>query len=117
MVEIFIPGPPPRRRRARPLPGQRNPLSLSIASSVSRGRVAPLAEELVERAVDLVGMGPGDGVRASFDDDQLHVLDQAGQAFSGLVERQEAVGTALERPKRHVEITQVAAASAPPGWR
>src|SRR5207247_3742897 len=76
------PALPPRRRRALPLPGQRDPLSLSIASSVSRGRVTPLAEELVERPVDLVGVGPGDGVWAAFDGDQLHVLDQAGQALA-----------------------------------
>ena len=34
------------------------------------------ADELQERVVHLVGVRPGDGVRAAFDDDELQVVDQ-----------------------------------------
>jgi hypothetical protein len=47
-------------------------------------RDASTAHELEQRLVDLVGMGPRDGVRAAFDGHELQVLDQTGQALAGL---------------------------------
>jgi hypothetical protein len=46
-------------------------------------RMKLLLDKLERSSVDLVGMGPCDGVRAAFDDDELLVLDQAGQALAG----------------------------------
>jgi hypothetical protein len=50
----------------------------------SRGQESA-AQELQQRGVDLVGVRPGDHVPAAFDD-ELQVLDQAGQALGGLVQ-------------------------------
>src|SRR5215472_11776826 len=36
------------------------------------------AQEVQQRGVDLAGVGPREGVRASLYDHQFHVLDQAG---------------------------------------
>jgi hypothetical protein len=35
-----------------------------------------VAEEAEQRSVDLVGVGPGDAVRAALDHDEFHVGDQ-----------------------------------------
>src|SRR5690242_12768267 len=54
-----------------------------MAPSVALARVVlgrvSAAHEVEQGGVDLAGVGPGDGVRAALDDDQLQVVDQSGQ--------------------------------------
>jgi hypothetical protein len=47
------------------------------------------------------GVGPGDGVRAALDRGELDVVDQAGQAFGGLVWRQDLVRVSMEHQHGH----------------
>jgi len=55
---------------------------IAQVGDAAAGRLA--AQEVQQRGVDLGGVGPGDGVRAAFDDDQLDVFDQGGQLLAGL---------------------------------
>jgi hypothetical protein len=77
------------------------------SSFVSGGPTS--GHELQQGAVDLVGVGPGDGVRAAVDDHHLQVADQAGQPFAGLGVRQDMVVIALDNQHRHVDLRQVGA--------
>src|SRR5438270_4654278 len=61
-----------------------------------------LAEEGEQRLVDLVGMGPGDVVRAAVDPYQPDVLDQVGEAVRGGVDGQDAVLGAVHDQDRYV---------------
>ena len=60
---------------------------IAQVGDAAAGRLA--AQEVQQRGVALGGVGPGDGVRAAFDDDQLDVFDQGGQPLAGLFERQD----------------------------
>jgi hypothetical protein len=51
-----------------------------------------LGEEVEQGAVDLVVVGPGDGVRAAANNDQVHVVDQAGQPLARVGVGQYPVG-------------------------
>src|SRR5271154_6393557 len=64
------------------------------------------AQESEQCPVDLVGVGPGDGVRAALDDDELHVADQAGQPLAGVGVGQDPVGVALHGQHRDVDLGQ-----------
>ncbi len=46
-----------------------------------------MTEEAEQGGIDLIGVDPGDGVRAAFDD-EVDVGDQPGQPLTGFVERQ-----------------------------
>jgi hypothetical protein len=52
--------------------------------------------ELQQCAVDLLGVGPGDGMRAAGDDHRLHVPDQAGKPFACLGVGQDLVVVAMD---------------------
>src|SRR3984957_1803809 len=66
-------------------------------------------EEAEQGGVDLGGVGPGDGVRAAFDHDELRVLDQGGEPFAGLGQGQDLVGVALDDEDGDVDLGQVVA--------
>jgi hypothetical protein len=55
-----------------------------------------MTEEAEQGRIDLIGVGPGDAVRAALDDDKVDVGDQPGQPLTGLVERQHPVRVALD---------------------
>src|SRR5580658_10775237 len=96
------------KSRRRSSPGN---LRLSALKwlDISFSWCALAADEVEQGGVDLGGVGPGDGVRAARDDDQLHVLDQAGQPPAGLVQRQDLVRVALHDQHGHVDLGQVVA--------
>src|SRR5215469_6463186 len=64
-------------------------------------------DELEQGGVHLIGMGPGDGVRALVDTDELDVLDHAGQPLASLRVRQDPVVVALDHQHRDVDLRQV----------
>ena len=95
--------------------GRVSGVSWEPMASIPAGKSAPCghawrrplvgpAEEVQQGAVDLVGVGPGDGVRAAVDDHRLHVADQAGQAFAGLRVGQDPVVIAMDDQHRHVDL-------------
>jgi hypothetical protein len=53
-------------------------LSVAVAGIGAVCLCAPVIEEGEECLVDLLAVGPGNGVRATVGDDELYVLDQAG---------------------------------------
>src|SRR5258708_31533720 len=86
-----------------------SPLAVSLARDAGQGSLprfsrGPVAcqtarasgHELQQGVVDLLGVGPGDGVRAAGDDHRLHVADQAGQPCARLGEGQNLVVIALD---------------------
>src|SRR3974390_2310740 len=77
--------------------------------------VRGLVQEAEQRPVDLVSVSPGDGVRTALDDDELHVVDQAGQPLAGIGVGQDPVGVALHSQYRDVDLGQVAAEVGLPG--
>src|SRR5580693_1188376 len=72
-----------------------------------RHEMGSAAQEAEQGGVDLVGVGPGDGVRAALDHDEVRVLDQARQAAGGLVQGQDLVGIAVDDQHGHVDLRQV----------
>src|SRR6266496_108008 len=98
-VIAWVGGGPGRPRAVRPAPGW----------------PGLAAQEVQQGGVDLAGVGPGDGVRAALDDDELDILDQAGQSLAGLVDRQDLVGVALDDEDRYVDLGQVVAEVGGPG--
>ena len=72
-----------------------------------------MAEEAEQGGVDLVRVGPGDGVRAALHHDEVHVRDQAGQSLPGLVERQDPVGVTLNDQYLDVDLRQAPIKSTP----
>jgi hypothetical protein len=77
--------------------------------------VRGLVQDDEQRPVDLVSVGPGDGVRPALDDDELHVVDQAGQPLAGVGVGQDPVGVALHGQHRDVDLGQVVAEVGLPG--
>src|SRR5580692_6086407 len=73
------------------------------------------AKEVEQGGVDLVGMRPGDGVRAALDHDQADVFDQVRQAGGGLVQRQHLVRVSVDDEDGHVDLGQVVAEVGGPG--
>ncbi len=63
-----------------------------------------MAEEAEQRGVDLIRVGPGDGVRTALDDHEIDVGDQPGQPLAGLVERQDPVRVALDDQYRDIDL-------------
>src|SRR5271166_2062585 len=66
-----------------------------------------LLEEVLECVIDLIGVRPGDRVRAAFDREQLHVRDEPGQTPACVRERQDPVSVALDYEHRNVDPRQV----------
>src|SRR6266567_2468325 len=60
------------------------------------------AQDVEQGGVDLVGVRPGDSVRAALDHDEVNVLDQARQAAGRLVQRQHLVRVAVDDQHGHV---------------
>src|SRR5690242_11066622 len=71
-------------------------------------RLSPV-EEIQQRLVDLYGMGPADTVRSAFDDHELRVVDEPGQALPRSVVRKNTVLITLNDQRRHVDFRQVTA--------
>src|SRR6516165_2038728 len=72
-------------------PWPESPARAQVACQAARAS----GQELQQGVVDLVGVGPGDGVRAAGDDHRLHVADQAGQSFARLGVGQDIVVIAM----------------------
>src|SRR2546428_4004445 len=87
----------------------------SAASLVMTADSSLLAEEGEQRLVDLVGMGPGDVVRAAVDPYQPDVLDQVGEAVRGGVDGQDTVLGTVHDQHRYVDLGQVTAEVGLPG--
>src|SRR4051794_21804801 len=88
--------------------------SLSLIGELDR--TVP-GEELEQRPVDLVGVGPEAAVRGAVDDDVMAVLDELVRALAGGLHREDPVGRAVRHQRRHVDLREVCAEVGVPGRR
>src|SRR5947207_2873890 len=85
---------------------------ISISSSLSGGGFegsCGAGEEAEQCAVDCVGVGPADVVRATLDRDDRYVRDELAEPCGGGLEGEDAVLGTVEDQRRDVDLGQVVA--------
>ena len=91
-------------------------LDLELDQELSSSRHRHLrGDELEESAVDLLGVRPGDVVRAALDGDERAIGDQRRQPRGGRVEREDPVLGAVHDEHGDVDLRQVSAEVGQPG--